>query len=155
MPKIQHLAFCTTYNGLTNTLSNDVTVVCPIKKNGNIYKAIWDTGATHSVITPKVFNELGLFAIDRTLVHGVNSCEEVDVSIVEILLPNHITVKNHRVTVCDIAGGDLLIGMDIITIGDFSISNRDGKTEFSFAIPPFQNRTNLLEKAEKINGHKK
>jgi hypothetical protein len=42
---------------------------------------------------------------------------------------------------------DLLIGMDIILLGDFSISNGDGKTLFSFAIPPFENKTDYYEKA--------
>jgi hypothetical protein len=32
-------------------------------------------------------------------------------------------------------GIDVLIGMDIISLGDFAISNFDGKTQFSFRIP--------------------
>ena len=31
--------------------------------------------------------------------------------------------------------GDVLIGMDIITQGDFSITNKDQKTVFSFRFP--------------------
>ena len=30
---------------------------------------------------------------------------------------------------------DMLIGMDIITLCDFAITNKDGKTTFSFDIP--------------------
>jgi hypothetical protein len=44
-----------------------------------------------------------------------------------------------------------LIGMDVINTGDFSISNYGGKTVFSFALPPFENRTDLLEKANAVN----
>ena len=32
-------------------------------------------------------------------------------------------------------GADILIGMDIIGVGDFAVTNRDGKTKFSFRLP--------------------
>ena len=32
-------------------------------------------------------------------------------------------------------GPDVLLGMDIITIGDFSITNQAGNTVFSFRVP--------------------
>ena len=32
-------------------------------------------------------------------------------------------------------GIDVLIGMDIISLGDFAISNYESKTQFSFRIP--------------------
>ena len=35
----------------------------------------------------------------------------------------------------DLTGIDVLIGMDIINRGDFAVSNRNGKTMFSFRIP--------------------
>jgi len=56
-----------------------------------------------------------------------------------------------RFSVCDIPGTDVLIGMDIIMIGDFAISNGNGKTLFSFAIPPFKNKVSYTEKADSIN----
>jgi hypothetical protein len=38
--------------------------------------------------------------------------------------------------------------MDIIGLGDFSISNGENSTLFSFAVPPFTNKIDLVEKAE-------
>ena len=35
-------------------------------------------------------------------------------------------------------GIDILIGMDIISKGDFAISNYNGKTQFSFRLPSQQ-----------------
>jgi len=35
----------------------------------------------------------------------------------------------------ELTGFDILIGMDIINKGDFAISNRNGKTMFSFRYP--------------------
>ena len=43
----------------------DVKITVDIKK----YKAIWDTGATHSVITVRVVKELDLKPIGITIVH--------------------------------------------------------------------------------------
>lgn len=37
-----------------------------------------------------------------------------------------------------VEGSDLLIGMDVIILGDFSISNYNNKTTFSFRIPSIQ-----------------
>ena len=41
--------------------------------------------------------------------------------------------------------------MDIIGQGDFAISNAGGKTLFTFAIPPFEDKTDLYEKADAVN----
>ena len=46
----------------------------------------------------------------------------------------------------------MLIGMDIIRLGDFSISNGAGKTLFTFAMPPFDDKIDLYEKAISVNG---
>jgi hypothetical protein len=75
-----------------------------------------------------------------------------DVVQVSIELPNKVMVKETPVMVCNLIGEiDLLIGMDIILLGDFSISNYGDKTLFSFAIPPFEDKTDLYEKALSIN----
>jgi hypothetical protein len=120
-------------------------------------KAIWDTGATGSVITPRLQSLLKLFPIQSVLVKAVNSEERVDLVIVTIGLPNKIRFNNLKVTVCELnsPGIDMLIGMDIISKGDFAVSNGANSTLFSFAIPPFENKTNLYDKAEQVNSHMK
>jgi len=45
--------------------------------------------------------------------------------------------------------------MDIIQLGDFSISNGEGKTLFTFAMPSFESKTDLYEKAITENKHRK
>ena len=58
-----------------------------------------------------------------------------------------------EVTEGDIKGVDVLIGMDIITQGDFIITNQSNKTVMSFRIPSLTtidyvvevNRENLLQ----------
>jgi hypothetical protein len=41
--------------------------------------------------------------------------------------------------------------MDIIQLGDFHISNADGKTRFSFVIPSLPQTYSLAEEADRLN----
>jgi len=38
----------------------------------------------------------------------------------------------------DLAGAEMLVGMDIINKGDFAVTNKDGQTVFSFRIPSLE-----------------
>jgi hypothetical protein len=100
------------------------------------YKGIWDTGATNSVITQKIVDDRGLKPISATQVHGVNSSKISPVYLVDFLLPFGVIVQSLRVTLGDLPdGSDALIGMDVITLGDFSVTNLDGNTKMSFRVP--------------------
>ena len=155
--KIPHFAFSIQYKGIARELVSESEIVNPLNSQRKKYKAIWDTGATHTVITPKVLNELSLTIVDTTTIIGVNSkTEDIEVALFNLLLPNNVSIKGVRGSVCTIGGDtDILIGMDIIKFGDFAISNGGGQTLFSFAIPPFENKTDLLEKANKTNRNNK
>lgn len=50
---------------------------------------------------------------------------------------NDVTVTGVQVFESEIGnqGIDVLIGMDIISLGNFSVSNYNGKTQFTFGIP--------------------
>lgn len=56
---------------------------------------------------------------------------------VNLTLNNEVTILNLPVMDSEIGnqGIDVLIGMDIISMGDFAVSNFDGKTQFTFRIP--------------------
>ena len=49
-----------------------------------------------------------------------------------------------------IGGGEILIGIDIICLGDFAITNKNNKTTFSFSIPPYK-ELDFVERANKLN----
>ncbi len=99
------------------------------------YKALWDTGATGTVITKKVVDDLGLKQIGVTKVfHGDGSTDQ-PVYYINILLPHRVGFPYVRATEGKLTGFDVLVGMDIIVKGDFAITNSDGKTTFSFRIP--------------------
>lgn len=98
-------------------------------------QAIWDTGATGSVITQSVVDACGLKQIGMTQVHGVHSSELSPVFLVNIELPN-MGFSNLRVTLGKLPEhSGVLIGMDIISKGDFAVTNYEGKTVFSFQSP--------------------
>jgi hypothetical protein len=40
----------------------------------------------------------------------------------------------------------MIIGMDIITLGDFALSNGNEQSLFSFAVPPFQEKIDFSKK---------
>ena len=103
------------------------------------YLGIWDTGATNSVITEKVVNECGLKPIGVAKVSHVGGESHCDVFLINMVLPNNIGISALRVTQGKITGNvDVLIGMDIMTLGDFVLSNFYGKTVFSFRVPSIE-----------------
>lgn len=119
------------------------------------YIAIWDTGATGSVITSRVAQECGLKPTGVVHSHGVNGSAIVDTFLVNILLPNQVQVQAVTVSSAPTLGGaDVIIGMDIITTGDFAITNRDGKTNFSFRVPSMVTIDFVTEHEQRLSGKK-
>jgi len=103
------------------------------------YTAIWDTGATHSVITKKVMMECKLWPSGMTKVSHAGGESTSNTYFVNIYLPNRVEVCGVRVTEGVLIGSvDVLIGMDIISKGDFAVTNKDKITAFSFRIPSMQ-----------------
>lgn len=99
-------------------------------------KAIWDTGATASVITQRVADKLGLKPTGIVEVHTAAGKTLADVHYVNIWLPNHVGFKFVRVSTGELGDNhDLLIGMDIINMTDFAITNRDGRTTWTVRMP--------------------
>ena len=102
--------------------------------------AIWDTGATSTVVTRKVVDECGLIAVSRTKIAGVDGkLRPSVVYLVDIYLPNRVIIGEVPVAEAPLTEGtDVLIGMDIITLGDFAVSSFQGKTTFTFRIPSME-----------------
>ena len=114
---------------------------------------IWDTGARGSVITKQVIDQLGLQSIDRIPVETANGVRESNVYLVNIHLPSAVGFKALRVTEGDLLGADVLIGMDIIGLGDFSITHEAGdRLVMSYRTPPEFDRT--IDFVKEINSRK-
>jgi uncharacterized protein YchJ len=68
-------------------------------------------------------------------VHTASGTDIVNTYLINIGLPNKVRFALVPVTEAQLSGTDVLIGMDIISVGDFAITNKDGKTTFSFQLP--------------------
>lgn len=98
-------------------------------------RALWDTGAMSSVITPALASRLGLKSLGLSLMQHTNGKVLVNTYAINLLLPNKMEVKTLYVMEGAMEDTDVLIGMDVITLCDFAVTNKDGKTLFSFDIP--------------------
>lgn len=146
-PVIPKFAFTTKASGRARELVNDISV-------GEFYhprsgkpepkpvpcRALWDTGATNSMVSRRVLDELKLAPSGRVTVVGIGSGDEAreeerDTFLVNINLPNNVTVVGVRVAEGFVSGADVLLGMDIITQGDLAITNVGGQTWWTFRVP--------------------
>ena len=139
-------SFTSKYSGLSTVLINDVFIsksFDPLSekvnsKNYNInsYKAIWDTGATGTVITQNVVDKCALSPTGVVEVHTAAGKTRTNSYLVNVWLPNRIIIPNVKATLGELPGNvEVLIGMDIIGQGDFAVTNKGGKTVFSFRFP--------------------
>lgn len=99
------------------------------------YKALWDTGATNSMITAKVIADLRLKPVTYATVYHAGGQSEAAGYNVFVCLPNEILIGPLQVIEGQLEGVDVLIGMDIIGSGDFVVTNNNEHTEFSYTIP--------------------
>lgn len=140
-------AFTSTYPKISKFLINEVMITKAISPtmskilkiddyNFKKYNAIWDTGATGSVITEKVAKELDLKPTGMALVSTASGENFANTYIVNIWLPNKVVFGELKVIEGKIQGeNEVLIGMDVISSGDFAVTNYDGKTVFTFRSP--------------------
>lgn len=150
---IESRSFTTINSSYANVLFNKIRISDPTKtrlaekplKEPPIkeppkteYVAIWDTGATRTSISSKIANECNLNAISTVDVNTAGGLCRANVYMIDLWLPNHVVINNLMVTVLEITGADVLIGMDVINRGDFAVSNFNGRTAFSFRYPSIE-----------------
>ncbi|MCX3266535.1 aspartyl protease family protein [Pedobacter agri] len=123
--------------GILRVIETPIIIHNPATNNSIKYSAIWDTGATGSVITKKVSADLGLIPTGMSHVNTANGVAIQRTFTVDISFTNGAKAEGIAVTELDDLAGDseVLIGMDLISLGDFSITNHNGKTCMSFRIP--------------------
>jgi predicted aspartyl protease len=135
-------SFTTKLKGLSNVLRNEVGVTRATPKtriaDSDLRKflAIYDTGATNSVVTQKVVDECGLQQTGVTEVNTAAGPSRCETYYVTICLPNRVCFPYLQVTKGNLrAPADILIGMDIMHRGDFAVTNYNNQTVFSFRVP--------------------
>ena len=149
MPKNNINAFTKKHKGLAIDIITKCSISIPIdlskfRNPPNIpsfpVKALWDTGATGCVITKEVVRKMGLRPIGKAKVHHGGGKTDENVYLISIYLPNKVAISTIKVTECNETAGrfGFIIGMDVISKGDFSITNVNGKTTFSFRMPSIE-----------------
>src|SRR5260370_25715985 len=92
-------AFTQKHNGLANRIITEVQISeafdplnPPAKPNLFKTTALWDTGATHSVVTETTAKSLGLATAGKRLVPHAGGKGEFNTYLVHFFLPNHVTI---------------------------------------------------------------
>ncbi|MFH1006377.1 MAG: retroviral-like aspartic protease family protein [Candidatus Latescibacterota bacterium] len=138
-------AFTIKHNGRARRIITEILVAKafdPAKHDPNNFehrpfKALWDTGATGSVITPGIVADLGLRPTGQMQIQHAGGASMNLTYMVNIGLPNSVKIVGLLVSECAAIANefDAIIGMDIINMGDLSITNADGSTTMSYRLP--------------------
>jgi predicted aspartyl protease len=141
MSPLPNQAFTTRYNGRALRLTNEVEIFPAFPPNatplpGKKYLALYDTGATHSAISPKVVQELNLPSVGARRVGVGGGFHDTTSHLVNIKLPSNVLCPMFQVAQIHVPSGeDVIIGMDVLAAGDFAVTNQGGNTVFSFRVP--------------------
>lgn len=114
-------------------------------------KALWDTGASKSVLSSSFVKTLGLAPVGTSQVHHGDGSSTRNTYLVNFYLPNTVCIFGVLATEFPASHNDfnVLIGMDVICFGDFAITNVSGKTMMSFRTPSCETIDYVVE-ANKI-----
>lgn len=142
-----HSIFVDLGPGTAKDIASPIYIGLPFKADSNKpaspypeqFIAIWDTGAQATTISTALAGLLKLPPMGQTRVHGVTGLGICSTYLVSIHLPNGLVIPELEVSDCpEDIGCDVLIGMDIIAMGDFAINNFGGNTTFTFRIPSLE-----------------
>lgn len=122
-----------------NTVVTDVVITSSLPclqpdSKPIVAKAIWDTGATASVISTRLVKAMGMIESGQADIETANGTYNTSLYAIDVMLPNKMIVKGLTASESDLQACDALIGMDIISLGDMLITNTPS-TKFSFRIP--------------------
>lgn len=129
-------AFTVDYGRLVDAVTCLVSVVQTDSEPAQYVRcnALWDTGALYTVVSRRLVAKMGLEPIDTGIAYTVQGSYEASIYLLDLMLPNRMLVQALRVGEGDFDDCDILIGMDVIRLGDFTVTNMQ-KTVFSFRIP--------------------
>jgi hypothetical protein len=102
-------------------------------------RALWDTGASRSVIARSLVAKLGLSPSGQAYVHhgGDKGLSVSPTYLLNYILPNNVQVFGVVATEFNPQHGEfeVLVGMDIINKGDLSLTHVAGKSCMTFRMP--------------------
>jgi hypothetical protein len=118
------------------------------KTEAGVY-ALLDTGATNSSISNTLAASLGLQVLDKYRVEAAGGVHFGNAYSIDVALRNMDPFTNiHAVEFVGNDRFDIIIGMDIITLGDLAITNCDYRTVLSFRVPPDTSHIDYVKAAK-------
>lgn len=127
--------FTIKYGAIPQEIRSPVEI---LDNKGNVIKkatGLWDSGASSSCISNECAQMLGLKQIAFTTIHTANGTATAPVYYANFRFNDKVKFLGTNLIGAKLTGIDMLIGMDVITKGNLSISTHDGKTIFSFIVP--------------------
>ena len=128
-----------TFNKKYTTVVEALQTECDVYSlDGHLFhtdNAMWDTGATTTIISSRIVKQLNLQPYQQGGISGIGGASNTNTYLVHVLIPTGDVVTNCEVMESDFEDYDVIIGMDIIGLGDFCFTNPDDKSVFSFRIP--------------------
>jgi len=133
-------AFTHKYDGRSRVLTLPVKIMLKGTEGFFETDGIIDTGATASVISKNVANKLNAIPQTFTKVHTASEQNVITpLYEAEIEIGKRVNMVGLMVTSGALLdGSECLIGMDILSQGDLSVTNFNKKTCVSFRIPSLQ-----------------
>jgi len=129
--------FTTTFESVKREIVTPLSLSLPGERGVYVeFRALWDTGAVVSCISLSAAERLGMKKQDDARIAGAdNNPFSAPVFCVCIRMDSYI-IPYHTVVglPMDGLGHDVIVGMDIISRGDFSIINSRGGTVMSFTV---------------------
>jgi predicted aspartyl protease len=114
---------------------------CQVKRSGLEVKqldvrAMWDTGSMGTCVSTELARYLGLAPFRTTTLTSLHGDSVANVCLMDLVLPDGIMIENVMAMEIETRRDfDIIIGMNIIRLGDFSLCNDHGNTVMTFSLP--------------------
>ena len=96
---------------------------------------MWDTGSNATILSTKLVSELRPDHFGQGGMTGIGGQSEGDTYLMHVSLPTGDIITYQEVYEANLGDYDAIIGMDIITRGNFHLDCIKGETLFSFELP--------------------
>lgn len=108
-----------------------------IANHNILVKGLWDTGSSDSVISSDFVKKHNLQPIGTATVGTIGATSKSNIYSIDFLLAQkqHISLNVTKSSQLCGSGFDMLIGLDVITLGDFALTTTDDIICFSFRYP--------------------
>lgn len=115
--------------------------------------ALWDTGSSTSCISNKLAHDLALQKIGMVKVRNFGGTHDARKFKIDLNINNQVNIEDMDVIefIKEDAPFDIILGMDLICIGDMCISNANKQTLFSFRVPSSEKPIDFVQEIKVKN----